>query len=128
MPRFKMNVFLISENTEGEIFTNEFKMICFVRNSYDDQEVADRAGEITNDYILKSKNNVLFGSCFYSARKDDKPYNWEMFSFKDKGLDEKYTERDLRHMIKLYTPIEYIKKFKLFSKKEMLTNNKRKLH
>ena len=128
MPRFKMNVFLISENTEGEIFTNEFKMICFVRNSYDNQEVADRADKITKDYILKSKNNVLFGSCFYSARKDDKPYNWEMFSFKDKGLDEKYTERDLRHMIKLYTPIEYIKKFRLFSKKEMLTNNKRKLH
>lgn len=128
MPRFKMNVFLISENTEGEIFTNEFKMICFVRNSYDNQEVADRADKITKDYILKSKNNVLFGSCFYSARKDDKPYNWEMFSFKDKGLDEKYTERDLRHMIKLYTPIEYIKKFRLFSKKEMLTNDKQKLH
>ena len=128
MPRFKMNVFLISENTEGEIFTNEFKMICFVRNSYDNQEVADRADKITKDYILKSKNNVLFGSCFYSAKQNDKPYNWEVFSFKDKGLDEKYTERDLRHMIKLYTPIEYIKKFRLFSKKEMLTNNKRKLH
>lgn len=81
-----------------------------------------------NSNNKKSKNYVLFGSCFYSARKDDKPYNWEMFSFKDKGLDEKYTERDLRHMIKLYTPIEYIKKFRLFSKKEMLTNNKRKLH
>ena len=128
MPRFKMNVFLISENTEGEIFTNEFKMICFVRNSYDNQEVADRADKITKDYILKSKNNVLLGSCFYSARQNDKPHNWEMISFKDNGLEEKYTERDLRHMIKLYTPIEYIKKFRLFSKKEMLTNNKRKLH
>jgi hypothetical protein len=31
-------------------------------------------------------------------------------------------------MIKLYTPIEYIKKFRLFSKKEMLTNDKQKLH
>ncbi len=128
MPRFKMNVFLISENTEGEIFTNEFKMICFVRDSYDNQEVADRADKITKDYILKSKNPVLFGSCFYSARKNDKPHNWEMISFKDNCLEEKYTERDLRHMIKLYTPIEYIKKFRLFSKKEMLTNNKQKLH
>ena len=84
MPRFKMNVFLISENTEGEIFTNEFKMICFVRNSYDDQEVADRAGEITNDYILNLKimfclalvfiqlekmTNLTIGRCFLLKTK-----------------------------------------------------------
>ena len=65
-----------------------------VSNPYFVVNKVNLENKITKDYILKSKNPVLFGSCFYSARKNDKPHNWEMISFKDNCLEEKFGSRN----------------------------------
>jgi hypothetical protein len=128
MPRVKLNFFLVSESDEGKIFTDQFKMICFVKNPNDEMECFDRVDEVVIEHIDLCENQVIFGGCLYSSKPDLDPKYWDMISFKDRNIQSKYSDRDFNHLISLYTPDEFINKFKLFPKEKFINQSKKNLH
>lgn len=89
MAKFEVSLVLAKRKNQEEVYTENLNFICFCKDTYDREEIDDKADELIADQISESEDQILFGSAHIIIKNK----HVSTISFQNKDCNKEQVEK-----------------------------------